>query len=206
YYYIDLLKSKDILYYSEFVDSITYIPLETNEECLIGKVKDIRITDSAIFILDEKLNRICMFDKAGQYIGKLDKEGNGPGEYGVLRQFYVHERKDRIYLNDYGARRLLIYDMQGNFKEQISLDFPVEDFVVLQSGNLRFYHTWNRGDVTGFLLADSQGKIKKTLVENDKRFLISLAHRWEFTEVGEGVMFISLYLIILYMSIPGRIL
>ena len=42
----------DTIHYSLFVDSITYIPLETNDSCLIGSVTDMIVSDNGILILD----------------------------------------------------------------------------------------------------------------------------------------------------------
>lgn len=52
---IDLDKDvQKTIKYSSFVDSISYIPLETTDSCLIGHVKDIQIADSFIFCTRQK--------------------------------------------------------------------------------------------------------------------------------------------------------
>ena len=37
---------------SSFVDSISYIPLETKDECLIGSVDKILVTDDAYYVVE----------------------------------------------------------------------------------------------------------------------------------------------------------
>lgn len=44
--------TNDTIYYSSFVDSLSYITLETKDECLIGEITDAILTDEYIFILD----------------------------------------------------------------------------------------------------------------------------------------------------------
>lgn len=49
---IDLEENvQENILFSSFVDSISYIPLETKDECLIGKIRDVIISDSIIFVL-----------------------------------------------------------------------------------------------------------------------------------------------------------
>lgn len=44
--------------YSQFVDSLEYIPLETTDECLIGKIKDVYIGKERVFVLDGKTQSV----------------------------------------------------------------------------------------------------------------------------------------------------
>lgn len=51
---------------SSFIDSILYIPLETKDECLIGSVDKILVTDDAYYVVDrEKTQSVLRFDKSG---------------------------------------------------------------------------------------------------------------------------------------------
>lgn len=46
---------------SSFVNSISYIPLETKDECLIGSVDKILVTDDAYYVVDrEKRSLFCV--------------------------------------------------------------------------------------------------------------------------------------------------
>lgn len=55
----DLLgEAEDSIGYSLFVDSIRYIPLETTDECLIGKIKDVYIGRERVFLLDGKTQTV----------------------------------------------------------------------------------------------------------------------------------------------------
>ena len=50
---IDLMATdSDTLYYSSFVDSLSYIPLETKDDWLIREITDAILTNQYIFILD----------------------------------------------------------------------------------------------------------------------------------------------------------
>ena len=49
---IDLDKDTDSIYYSEFVKSLNYIKLNTNDSCLISDVKSIYMDEDTLCLLD----------------------------------------------------------------------------------------------------------------------------------------------------------
>ena len=72
---IDLLSNvQDTLNYSSFVDSISYISLETTDQCLVGSIKDVIISDKYILVLDKILPVVWIFDKEGHYLTKIDRK------------------------------------------------------------------------------------------------------------------------------------
>ncbi len=60
--------ARDSIPYSEFVDSITYVDLETSDNCIIGTISNIRIADGQIVVLDDLSQRVMLFDSIGSYI------------------------------------------------------------------------------------------------------------------------------------------
>ena len=67
---------------SSFVNSISYIPLETKDECLIGCIDEIIVTDDFYYIVDEtKACSVLCFDISGKFICKLGSRGPASGEY-----------------------------------------------------------------------------------------------------------------------------
>ena len=60
--YPDLLnEAVDTIAYSQFVDSIKYIPLETTDACLIGNITDVEISEEHIFVLDLQMQTVWIF-------------------------------------------------------------------------------------------------------------------------------------------------
>lgn len=58
---------------SEFVDSISYVPLETNDRCLIGSMDKLIVTDRYYYVIDkETTSSIFCFDTKG----KLSEDDN----------------------------------------------------------------------------------------------------------------------------------
>ncbi len=74
--------SEDKRTFSQIVDSISFIALETKEASLIGRITKLRFKDSRIYILDKrKSNCLFVFDNTGRYLFKIDDSGKGPGEF-----------------------------------------------------------------------------------------------------------------------------
>jgi hypothetical protein len=114
---VDITKSypKKELILQDFMD-VEYISLETNDEFLCqGLVQDIgkefvvvrnRIDDGDIFI----------FDRNGKALGKINRKGQGGEEYTMISTITLDEERGEIFVNEHLARKILVYDLDGNFK------------------------------------------------------------------------------------------
>jgi len=84
--YFDSSKSKGS--YSKQYDfknlldsAIKIVPLETNAECLIGRMDELEIKNGFIYVKDQMSKSVFRFDMQGKFQGKLEAIGQGPGEY-----------------------------------------------------------------------------------------------------------------------------
>jgi hypothetical protein len=66
---------------SEVAEDITFIPLETSDECLIGDIRSIRFSNDYLVIIDSETDQILLFSKTGRFIRKIGRKGQGPDEY-----------------------------------------------------------------------------------------------------------------------------
>ena len=83
----------------EIIDA-QYVPLQItdNNESLIDGILDYAVTEKNIYILPSKEARIVLFDKNGNFIKTLIKEGQGPEEFsGLLSGIQADEKGDRLY-------------------------------------------------------------------------------------------------------------
>jgi hypothetical protein len=100
----------------DFMD-VEYVPLETNDDFLtqgivlaIGKdfiIVRNRINDGDIFFFDKT---------TGKGLKKINRRGQGPEEYVDVPWISLDEDIDEMFVNDMISRRILIYDLDGNFK------------------------------------------------------------------------------------------
>jgi len=103
-----------VLNASEIVDKIEYIQLETKEECIIGRINKISILDQKLFISDSEITySLYCFNNSGEFIFKISRKGNGPGEYIDISDFIVTEKEIIIY--DGRKQNFLYFDLKGKY-------------------------------------------------------------------------------------------
>ena len=123
---------KKELILQDFMD-VEYIPLETNDEFItaanmraIGKdimiFTNMRVTDGDIFI----------FDRKGKGLRKINRRGQGVGEYRNMQSVVLDEENDEMYVNSTYSQKIFVYDLLGNFKRSFGVK---EDFTLSVMGN-----------------------------------------------------------------------
>lgn len=119
---VDITKSpshKKELILQDFMD-VEYIPLETNDEFInqgfvqaIGK-KNIIIknwnSDGDIFI----------YDRLGKAVRKINHKGQSGEEYSFILGIVLDEDNNEMYINSHYERKMLVYDLEGNFKRSFT--------------------------------------------------------------------------------------
>ena len=100
----------------DFLD-VEYIPLETNDEFITqGSVKAI---GKRFVLVTNLLNdgNIFVFDrKTGKAVRKINRKGQGAEEYAFINGIILDEEKDEMFVNSASNKKILVYDLQGNFK------------------------------------------------------------------------------------------
>jgi len=124
----------------ELINNINAIRLETNEECLIGNIEQIRTSNGNLFILDDQNHSVLVFDDHGDFLFKISAQGKGPGQYQFLRDFFIDEIKNEIIVLG-SPNKVMRFDMTGGFISEQSLDFTPLKFVSIN--NERSYYFWN---------------------------------------------------------------
>ncbi|MDL2245608.1 6-bladed beta-propeller [Parabacteroides sp. OttesenSCG-928-J18] len=98
---------------SSIESDIQFIPLETNDSCLIHEIRKICLVDSLLVIGDN--NSILFFESNGRFKNKIDKKGNGPEEYSRLSDFDIDRKTKVVTILDAGKKQLLHYNFQGEY-------------------------------------------------------------------------------------------
>lgn len=121
--------SKKELILQDFMD-VEYIPLETNDEFINqGCVQ--AVGDKYIIVTNyRKDGDIFVYDRSGKAIRKINRKGQGGEEYISFGSVTLDEENEELFVNDHHAKRIRVYDLEGNFKRS----FKQKD-----SGNSQFY-------------------------------------------------------------------
>lgn len=111
---IDLTEvTRDSIPYSEFVDSITYLNLETGDDCLLADVRNLVMADSVMALFDRKTQQVMLFNRDGHFLRKIGGRGQGPGEYIVAQNIDIDRDAGHILVYDgYTVHR---YSMDNGF-------------------------------------------------------------------------------------------
>ncbi|WP_302783948.1 6-bladed beta-propeller [Bacteroides fluxus] len=190
--YPDLVnEAVDTIYYSQFVDSIKYISLETTDTCLIGEIADVQMSGEHIFVLDIRMQTVGIFSKDGKYQGKIFHKGDASGEYINMCQFEYDENNNRIIILDLWTHTLLFYTIAGEYLKSIKLDIGAFDFKVLPSGGYVVSLAGADSKEAGIYHLDDSGKIVKRLVNRNQEHLIYLNSNWDLCSIGDDVCFMA---------------
>lgn len=174
---VDLLHvTEDSLCYSSFVDSISYIVLEDNDDCLIGSVSDVIIDDEYIFVLDDKQQAVWIFSREGNYLNSINRRGSGPEEYIRLAQFEYDKQENELLILDGWTKSIIHYSLDGAFKKRNVLDVYCSDFKQINEGYIlsMLGGVDDLGGIYHYSL--NEGKSKKLL---ERSYNLSCSYNWE---------------------------
>ena len=130
---VDVTKSsyspKKELVLQDFMD-VEYIPLETNDEFINqGNVQ--AVGKKYIIVANyRKDGDIFVYDRKGKAIRKINRKGQGGEEYISFYNVILDEENEELFINDFWARKIKVYDLEGNFKRS---------FMQKQEGDTQFY-------------------------------------------------------------------
>ncbi len=112
------------------LSGMKYIPLETTDESLVGRIKKVIYHDHLFFIYDKSWESVFIFTDDGDFVQKIDRMGNGPGEYVQTMDIDVDEN-GYLYVSDVERRCIMVYWGEGyrNYKE-IKIGHPFIEFIV----------------------------------------------------------------------------
>jgi len=77
-----------------------------------------------IYITDGYINsRVAKFDKNGDWVKQWGTKGTGPGQFNLPHSIAI-DRNDNIYVGDRSNRRIQVFDTEGKFLRQFTIDIP----------------------------------------------------------------------------------
>ena len=115
---------------SNLISDFSYIPLETNENSLIGEISSLILTANEVFVHDRITKAILIFDKDGKFLNKLEALGRGPEEFSELVSFTIDTDNNHIIIGDVG--KIIAFDYDGKF---------VYEFKTLMGGAFQIAYT-----------------------------------------------------------------
>ena len=141
-YFVDFnLPEKASLF--DYFSSIELIPLETSDDVLVASIAKIIQYQDKYYTFDVWQSIIFVFDSHGQFLYKINKKGQGPGEYSFIEDFIINPFSGNLeLLQAYGS--VNIYDLMGTYIETKRIeydDFRVAHGLASIDSNIYVFHS-----------------------------------------------------------------
>lgn len=101
----------DSLLFSDFFKAPKVVLLETKPECVVQNIRSLEIYKEDIYILDDRVNKLYVFDGNGKFKRTISSPGRGHGEYMKLADFSIDRTKEIIYLLDEATDEILKFSL-----------------------------------------------------------------------------------------------
>jgi len=127
------------------IRNYSFVPLETNEDCLISEISALRCHGDRFYILDKyAAQKVFVFDSKGKFLYKIDKTGRGYGEYVEPNSFDV-DGGGRVYVQDLQSRKIIVYERDSAVTE-VEMRLPFIEFALTGDRDRLFlYKTFKDG-------------------------------------------------------------
>ncbi|MCK5820309.1 MAG: 6-bladed beta-propeller [Bacteroidales bacterium] len=121
----------------EWINEITFIPLETNEDCFLASRTKYDMSEN--HIVASSNNTVHIFDRQGNHINSFKREGKGPGEYVRIYEIRLMPETEELMISDPNGRKILVYDFNGKTTIEIPVKFMMMDVVPVSSTEFACY-------------------------------------------------------------------
>ncbi|MCM1032109.1 MAG: 6-bladed beta-propeller [Oscillibacter sp.] len=119
------------------IDSVVYLPLESNQMALYSNASKVVFRGGKIFIGDFFLHKIVVYSNTGQFLYTLSNRGRATNEYLEMKSFCITNHE--IAIIDNSNHFLKTYDVEtGRFLENKSMPFVAWDVEWLDNGEYAF--------------------------------------------------------------------
>lgn len=150
---VNLDKSSSMLL-SDFFESIDYVLLEETESAPLANPYKILFIQDKIFVHDNTLDNLHVFDLYGHLLFILKSMGKGPNEFSHIRDFTV--KGDSIVIKDDVIKKMIFYNIQGKYIGERKFQLNSHHFFHHPEFDL---HYMNHEDEFDFIKVDQKGNV-----------------------------------------------
>ncbi len=156
-----LKDSTGLLSLSDIADDVEYVLLKTSnvkEDFFFGSPYEVFIAQDYIFV--QLLESVIQYDRQGNLIRTIGRQGSGPGEYTGVNEMAVDEQQQRIFVTNSG--KINVYDFTGKFFRTIKADcdgkiMPLDSTHIAAEVINWWYDTKER-----LVILNDSGKVEKS--------------------------------------------
>ncbi|MDR1369159.1 MAG: 6-bladed beta-propeller [Dysgonamonadaceae bacterium] len=151
---------------SSLIDDCTFVQLENSGKALF-KLWFTTVTNKYIGIRQHGQGdgTFKLFDRTGKFLCNVGSKGQGPGEYQVLYDDIIDDKRNLIYLAPFSGKKILVYNTSGKFVKEIVAPQNLQKprLHLSDDGTLSVVHMAFKGDKAIAFQFDTNGKLIKEL-------------------------------------------
>ncbi len=189
-------------HYSDLFKDVEYVTLDDKDDALVGCIDKMIITHQGDYIFfDSRSKSIKRFDSNGKFLNSIGQVGHASNEFITPFDVQYDNKTQQLFVLDFFNRKIKIYTIEGIFKKNLNIDFPVSSFGLVDENhiviNSNFYDVPKSGDIAYNLkVCDYEGNILKqydpyTSVRHDLQY--GLVDQNMFTIQGEKLYCQEMY-------------
>jgi len=157
---------------------------DSDDNYMFYRVMDICVDEAGnIYVLENRNYRVQKFDRSGQYLQTVGRQGQGPGEFEGPIRLMVDNETGEIHVQD--RSRIKTFDEDGSFVRSVHFKNYLYDFILDGNQNI-----WGIVSVTtesyplhAFAKLNNLGDIEKEIAK--------FPFEWTQSKSGETVMIIT---------------
>lgn len=183
------LKSDNYVDLDSIMELVGFIKLESKQNCLIGKVEKLIITDNEIIITDKSIARaVFVFNLDGTFRTKISQQGRGPQEYLEISDVFMMNNDSEISILDNLNNRILSFNCFGEFLYSIKnlpWYYAVESIDTCTLIGFDLFNTKKLNK--SFIVQDLYGKVNYTFGNNKYSGNFSYSRKFNLYRFYDGV-------------------
>lgn len=123
---------------SKLMSDISFIPLETNEESMIGKIRNILYDDGYFFIHDKRNKKLLRFNNEGKFINRIGDIGRGPKELIEITDVSIDIRNKLVSILDTKLMKIIRYTYAGVYVDSKPMYYLYHSHQYCDDGDIVF--------------------------------------------------------------------
>lgn len=136
---LDEVIENDQVHFSDLFSDYRFIPLEYTDESKFSAITKIKIVDGDYYILDAfHTNTLYHFSELGEYLGKIKKQGKGPGEYISIMDCDINKKNNSVFFVDMESKKVITYSLDGDYLNSFNTEYTYSSIAVKEDEILLF--------------------------------------------------------------------
>ena len=182
---IDISYDKEYLSeLSDFFTSIEYILLEDSDENHLVQPYKIISYDTLIFVEDQELDNLLIYNRLGKFLFALKSSGGGPQEFNQIEDFQVFENS--IIIKDNVLMKFIEFDFSGKFIQEFRHQLLSMNFIKTQRYQLHFFNNVIQNEPFNFLRINESDSTYEIPIQEGYEGMV-LVHQNGFTHSKNGL-------------------